>query len=877
MFCVLLVLVLPGYALAQTAARPPVMRQNLSRPVSLPAPKAQEQFVVYWTTEAGWNTELLLRNNLEGSDLTVTPSLRMPDGSESALPAVTIAAGDVITVDLRETLSRTAPKLIGAWGSLVVRYRSTVNGGLYSSVMVRAAGRPIAFHLDGFGRGSTFETGSREGIWWLPRPEITDYLILTNSGERLLEPRLVLYEANGKTWQQNLKLLAHQSQRLSVRALLRQSGLQGSYGGFKIDIAQGARFLDSAHVLFEQSGGFSAVMKMFRSDPRTTLASRNFGDKGDTKEWTTRAPMLALSTPDPALGLPADTILQPTLFIRNTLAKTVTAVVRFNWRSTATTGKSAPITLILKPNETRLLDVGALQDGKSLPSDANWASVILSAPVLPDELLAVAASYDQTGRYGAQTPFSDQLAPHWEGGKWEVDDTHNSLSMIINGGSMSVVAELTIFYNQGKGQYQMQRLLAPEEQMFVDFGQVIHDHIPDKNGQILPHDLTFGAYRVRDLTDSTTANLYEGKVIVDKTFGHVSYGCMICCGPDTPFMMYDPLTVSLGGSANQGVQAMNSCTGKISTITGDFPTWWTDNTSIATASGSSITGVAVGTTNNNAQSVMMYFGPKEDSGGGPCPEDQEQSSGGTNVPPTITGPNTVWWFGGQSPSGYTTQITLTSSGGAGTTWQVTAGSSEVNLSSSSGASINITSTGTAFSTSVGDVQITATANSLSSNPFSLTTRTPTLLQTPAITNTTSCDSSHGYVTTIVYNVLDNLSQPLPTSVLYNEKFTTSWNVDFSGTNWPQVFGNPPTPSGGDTGTTTPGNPASLADFISGPNLSLNPNPVPTCSGGGSLIININQEWRIGTDASGVGRRVAQDNFERFLDHADHNPINTPDP
>jgi hypothetical protein len=629
---VILVLALSVYALAQTPVQPTLKQANSSRRVPPPAPKPQEQFIVYWTTEAGWNTELLLRNNLEASNLTVTPSVRTSDGLESVLPPVTITPGDVSMVDLRETLSKSAPQLAGAWGSLALRYRSTVNGGLYSSVMVRADSRSIAFHLDGFGRGTTYETGSREGVWWLPRAEVTDYLILTNSGERLLEPGLVLYDGSGKSWQQSLTLPAHQSQRLSIRALLRQSGLQGSYGGFKIDIAQGARFLDSAHVLFEQSGGFSVVMKMFRHDPRTTFSSRAFGN---VKEWTTRAPMLALSTPDPTLGLPAGTALQPMLFVRNTLAKKVTAHVRFNWRSATAAGKSAPIDLVLKANETKLLDVGALQDGKMLPHDANWASVILSAPVLPDELLAVAASYDQTGRYGAQTPFSDQLAPHWEGGRWEVDGTHNSLSTVINGGNKPVVAELTIFYSQGTGQYQIQKMLAPEEQMFVDFGTLIHDQIPDKSGKTLPRDLMSGAYRVRDLTDSTTGSLYEGKVIVDKTFGHVSYGCMICCGPQTPFMMYDPLTVSVGGSAVQGVETVNSCTGHLSIITGDFPTWWTDNTSIATANGSSITGAGAGTTNNNAQSVMMYFGPKEDSGGGPCPQDQMDANAATDVAPRI--------------------------------------------------------------------------------------------------------------------------------------------------------------------------------------------------------------------------------------------------
>ena len=630
---ILVALILPGYVVAQMAPHSIAKQENRSKLVPPPAPKAQEQFIVYWTAEPGWNTELLLRNNREAGELTVTPSVRTSDGAETGIPAVTIASGEVATVDLRATLLKAAPQLVGAWGSLVLRYTSRANGALYSSVMVRADGRPIAFHLDGFGRGYTYEIGSREGVWWLPRSEVTDYLILTNSGERRLEFRLVLYDASGKSSQQSLALPAHQSQRLSIRALLPQSGLQGSYGGIRIDIAQGARFLDSAHVLFDQSGGFSAVMKMFRHDSRTTFASRAFAN---VKEWTTRAPMLALSTPDPALGLPAGTTLQPKIFVRNTLNKTVTAHVRFNWHSASASGKSALLDLVLNANETKLLDVGALQDGKTLAADANWTSVILSAPVQPDEILAVAASYDQTGRYGAQTPFSDQLASHWEGGKWEVDSTHNSLSTVINGGTKPVVAELTMFYNQGKNQYQIQQLLAPEEQMFVDFGQLIHNQIPSANGQTLPANLTFGAYRVRDLTDSAAASLYEGKVIVDKTFGHVSYGCLICCGPDTPYMMYDPIVVSIGGFTSQGIQAMNSCTETINTVTGDFPTWWTDNGAIASASGDSIGGVAVGNTNNNAQSIMMYWGPKEDSGGGPCPQDQETPFAGTNVGPTIT-------------------------------------------------------------------------------------------------------------------------------------------------------------------------------------------------------------------------------------------------
>jgi hypothetical protein len=198
-------------------------------------------------------------------------------------------------------------------------------------------------------------------------------------------------------------------------------------------------------------------MKMFRHDPTTTLFSRSFGG---VSEWTTRAPMLALGDPDPVLRFPAGTILQPKVFARNASGKAFTAHIRFNWRSETGSGKSAPLALAFKPHETRVVDVAALQAQKVLPADAHWAAVILSAPIQPDELLAVAASYDQTGRYGAQTPFSDQLASHWEAGKWEVDGMHDSLVTIGNGGNKPERAQLTILYNEGKGQYQVEQVLA---------------------------------------------------------------------------------------------------------------------------------------------------------------------------------------------------------------------------------------------------------------------------------------------------------------------------------------------------------------------------------------------------------------------------------
>jgi hypothetical protein len=61
-------------------------------------------------------------------------------------------------------------------------------------------------------------------------------------------------------------------------------------------------------------------------NPNATIKER---DHAKTNVWSLRAPMLALSTPDPSLAFPPGTVLQPQLFVRNTTRKTVDVNLRF--------------------------------------------------------------------------------------------------------------------------------------------------------------------------------------------------------------------------------------------------------------------------------------------------------------------------------------------------------------------------------------------------------------------------------------------------------------------------------------------------------------------------------------------------------------------
>jgi len=230
-----------------------------------------------------------------------------------------------------------APQLVGAYGSVVLRYRSPFSATLYAAMMIRKSGHSVAFHIDAMGESQDFQSGGREGIWWLPKDSTSDYLLLTNQGKNPIPLNLSLYDASGNERKENILLGPGATSRYSVRQLVQAAGLAGSYGGLKISANAHAGSLDTLHFLFDETAGFLAILKMFDYNPSAKLEERDYAK---TSIWTLRAPMLALSNPDLALAFPLGTTLQAQLFVRNATDKFIDAALRFNWRTAGTTGKS---------------------------------------------------------------------------------------------------------------------------------------------------------------------------------------------------------------------------------------------------------------------------------------------------------------------------------------------------------------------------------------------------------------------------------------------------------------------------------------------------------------------------------------------------------
>jgi hypothetical protein len=238
------------------------------------------------------------------------------------------------------------------------------------------------------------------------------------------------------------------------------------------------------------------------------------------------------------------------------------------------------------------------------------------------------------------------------------------------------------------------------------------------------------------------------------------------------------------------------------------------------------------------------------------------------VKPTITGPNTMWWFNGATPSSYSdlTQITLsTEDTGISYSWSVVTGGSKVSLSNQNTANVTLTSTG--MSQDANDVGIQVVVDGQVSDQFNITVRAPHRLNLSSTTHSSS--ANFGYRTEITYTIRDQFTNLLPgRAIPVNEHFTTSIVADFSGMDWVQTD---------DGGTTLP-LPIFL-DAIEGETSSHFPTAQAPQSPqlGSTRVCHWSQDILVGSATVGAGRRVQSNTFQKYRDHGAHENVTSPAP
>jgi hypothetical protein len=384
------------------------------------------------------------------------------------------------------------------------------------------------------------------------------------------------------------------------------------------------------------------------------------------------------------------------------------------------------------------------------------------------------------------------MGPMWKGGMWKVDTTHNSLITAGNGGSTPATVAFSLFAADGTSRYDFpDRTLQPGEQIWVDVGKVIQSQLPDKNGKTLPLGTAAGSYQIQDLDHPLIGYIFEGKLVLDKTYGHVGYGCARCCAKSVA-QYDDPLGFFVGDGSAQWVAATDDCTGGSQDVTKYSYGWYSSNTSVVDVgyNGAS-TAMGPGTAEIDAfidvVSDTMYADP--------CPTATMMPSAYVNVSPTITSISPA-----HGVSAANTQVTITGTGLAGATVQAGPGIS-VSISSSSSTQIQATFAIASNATN-GQRQVTATNNGAISNAVNFLVQVPTSLDVVSDTGsvqdvscTVSGSTYNGVRRDILYRVMDANVQPILTSGMsLTESFQAGTNSCTGTPNTPTPTVNAPSDS-----------------------------------------------------------------------------------
>ena len=535
----------------------------------------------------------------------------------------------------------------------------------------------------------------------------------------------------------------------------------------------------------------------------------------------------------------------------------------------ATTSGTSPsildaANLTLRANTTRWLPIDNLRAVDSLQN-----SFIVDSDGAPGDLMAKLISARDSQLHEVELPGKDELNVNNGGAHpWSLQNGNESTLLLFNHGTAPDTFNVAISTEGMTWQKAYQ--LAPMQTLAVSIGNLVQSRARDDKGNRLPQNAAQGMVNwfPPDAGNSSGRMLVSNKVTAMARSFSCDLGDFLCRAIVTGYTIYvnDNETVLFANVVGEICSGI-PCTGtEVGQGTGFTYSWSATTPGILAISGSSTNssvsalGQSPGTSSMDASVSASYNVNGRQYN---CTEYGGQPG---YVKPNITGPNTLWYFGGANPSGstYPVQITLSEDAASGT-WAVASGSDRINLSTTSGTSTTLTPTGSHFSGGVGDTCLTVTVSSETSDQFCISVRTPWKL-VPSSPETDP-DSVHGYVTFINYDVYDNLNSPITQDIYWNEALGT--NQSENGSNWASCCG-PIHPSPGDT---------PVSDMLEPPAIgnSPPPSPAPTYDNppsGATAYLLVPQTIYVGSTTV-LAVQVQSDDLTYYIDHGAHTSIVTP--
>jgi hypothetical protein len=300
---------------------------------------------------------------------------------------------------------------------------------------------------------------------------------------------------------------------------------------------------------------------------------------------------------------------------------------------------------------------------------------------------------------------------------WKGDDT---MITIWNPADEAQDFIFTLFFSGGSYKYPMP--LGPRVTRTFNISEIIHSQIPDADGNVVPTTVHEGSAKIsgsRAEHERILVGIAVGVYNVQKATCPPQ--CTKCDTADDAEFNFDPFDVAVGGTTTEKV-VVRMTTGTIVDASASA-TWKSSNTAVASVSAGTVKGVSAGTITLSATTTQNWPTGGFDCGEG-CPETPVQtSSPGTSVPPpTISGfdPNPIM-IGTSPPNG---QLTINGSNfGSSPTVNLPTGITSTGQGSTD-TQIVLTGVSVALTATVGNNNVTVSANGAASGAAALTVDGP---------------------------------------------------------------------------------------------------------------------------------------------------------
>lgn len=622
----------PPKVLAPHKPVPPAV----AKPIPFPDPAVPRSMIGgLWMTNGNMKSAIYLKNSLVTAPLAVTPILYLANGTKIPLSPVTLEPAGTAIVSINDSLAANgiAPfaTLSGyvevqyswPWDAICVTIRNIdlahsllFNYNLSVATPVTPRAQPMStLSATPVNATTPAQPTARtiEGMWWKETPNTSGFLAISNPTGQPLDATVTVADNSARVLGTHaITVSSHGTKLVDLAELLDATA---NAGGLTVNYSGPEDGLLFAGGLQDTATGYSANIPLTEpaaAVPPSTPVPPDSSAPTAAQPTTIRIAELGLmaGAADPMMAFPAGTVFTPYSVIRNTSSQPIVVNPALYWMESGAARSAQGISFSVPPRQTLTLDVMSIIASAGLKSFNGSVNLILDVPAasLPSLLVATGSVDAKKNYVFGVLPTGVAESEAKSISYWSTGDGDDTMITVWNPADEDQDFLFTLFYSGG--QYSLPMHLGPRATRTFNISQIIHNQIPDAEGNVIPIGIHEGTAQI-----SGTQGVME-RILVAMDAGTYNvakatcgYYCLDCEGFPSGFITLNPFYVPLSGTTNENFIGQHH-NGTQAYLTGMSSTKWSSSdTSKATVSTGVTTGVGMGSFNLNASYVGVIYNP----------------------------------------------------------------------------------------------------------------------------------------------------------------------------------------------------------------------------------------------------------------------------